>query len=74
MHHAGGQEHQCHQLQHTLLPNIIEVHIEQSVYQHPNYSDVQPGHHLSDIGQSIDVCSFHLQENFLTFVCFHRFT
>ena len=52
----------------------IEVHIEQSVCQHPNYSGAQPGHHLSDIGQSIDVCSFHLQENFLTFVCFHRFT
>ena len=44
----------------------IEVHIEQSVCQHPNYSDTQPGHHLSDIGQSIDVCSIHLQENFLT--------
>ena len=28
----------------------IEVHIEQSVCQHPNYSDAQPGHHLSDIG------------------------
>ena len=47
----------------------IEVHIEQSVCQY-----AQPGHHLSGIGQSIDVCSFHLQENFLTFVCFHRFT
>ena len=35
---------------------------------------VLTGHHLSDIGQSIDVRSFHLQENFLTFVCFHRFT
>ena len=22
VHHAGGQEHQCHQLQHTLLPPI----------------------------------------------------
>ena len=52
----------------------IEVHIEQSVCQHPNCSDAQPGHYLSDIGQSIDVCSFHLQENFLTFACFHRFT
>ena len=28
----------------------IGVHIEQSVCQHPNYSDAQPGHHLSDIG------------------------
>ena len=52
----------------------IEVHIEQSVCQYPNYSDARPGHHLSDIGQSIDVCSFYLQENFLAFVCFHRFT
>ena len=52
----------------------IEVHTELSVCRHPNYSDAQPGHHLSDIAQSIDVCSFHLQENFLTFVCFHRFT
>ena len=51
----------------------IEVHIEQSVCQYPNYS-AQPGHHLSDIGQLIDVCSFHLQENFLAFVCFRRFT
>ena len=30
-------------------------YIEQSVCQYPNYSDAQSGHHLSDIGQSMQM-------------------